>query len=132
MKNKLRYSFFLFLLACGRMYADPGIRIYTHIDDTMIGKPSWVIVLRDRDTGITEPYLFDFRKGDNFWIALSPAKQYEVTISNLRFHPFPAEFKNFCGLEKKKLNNQSISLELTGKLTPQRHTLKCKWMQYRN
>lgn len=122
----------LIFCLCHISYAEPGIRIYTHLKEGIIAKPTWVLVLRDRETGTTAPYLFDFRQSDHFWQALSPGRQYEITISNLRFHPFPAEFKNFCGLEKKKLNNESISVEITGKLTPKRNTLKCKWMQYQN
>lgn len=130
MKCLIKSFFIFFFLSLS--YADPGIHIYTHLDDDMIGKPTWIMVLRDRNSGITSPYLFDFRKGDNFWLALSPGRQYEIIISNLRFYPFVAEYKNFCGLEKKRLSNESISVEMTGKLTPKRNTLKCRWMQYQN
>lgn len=95
----------------------------------VIGNPVWLLILRNADTGVVLPYLYDVRNPDNFWIALSDGRNYTVTASTLKFGPF-AVIHNFCHLEKGVLSGKSMIITLTGDLTPSPRTSKCRVLKY--
>lgn len=104
------------------------VTIETHFSK-MFGNPSWLLIVRDVDSGQVSPYVFDFYSTDNFWMALSYGHVYRITVSKLTFGPF-AEINNFCCLENGILLNSSIKVSLTGMLSPMREGIHChvtKW-----
>jgi len=96
---------------------------------SIIGKPTWLLIIRDIDTGIVLPYLFDIRNNQDFWVAFTFARDYRVTVSELKFGPF-AVIHNFCHLEDGILSGKSMIITLTGDLTPSRQTAKCHVLKY--
>jgi len=93
--------------------------------------PVWLLILRDADTGVVLPYLYDVRNNDNFWIAFSFGRNYIVTASTLKFGPF-AIIHNFCHLEDSVLSGQSMIITLTGDLTPSPATSRCRVLKYKD
>lgn len=96
---------------------------------SIAGKPVWLLILRDPDTGVVMPYLYDIKNNDNFWLALSFSRNYVVTASRVKFGPF-AIINNFCHLENGVLSRKSMIITLTGDLTPVPVTYKCHVLKY--
>lgn len=96
---------------------------------SITGKPVWLLVLRDADTGVVVPYMYDIRNNDNFWLALSYGRNYIITASTLKFGPF-AMIHNFCHLENGILSGKSMIITLSGDLTPAPVTFKCHVVKY--
>lgn len=120
----------LFLILCLNSVAsfanDPMgqvIHIYTQFR-YFVGKPTWLLIVRDVETGLVSPYLFDIRNNDNYWMAFTYGHSYRVTVSNLKFGTY-GEITNFCGLENGILSGKSLYMTLTGVLTPDPKTMKC-------
>lgn len=99
------------------------LQIYTHFQ-TFIGKPTWLLIVRDVESGLVSPYIFDIRNNDNFWIAFTFGHHYRVTTSKVTFGKY-AVINNFCGLENGILSGISMFMKLTGSLTPDPKTTKC-------
>ncbi len=113
-------------------YADNGLGQTLQINTrfhSVVGTPVWLLVIRDADTGVVVPYMFDIKNNDNFWIAFSYNRNYIITASNLKFGPF-AIIPNFCHLESKVISGKSMIITLTGDLTPSRNTTKCNVLKY--
>lgn len=104
------------------------LQINTHLR-SMIGKPSWLLIVRNVETGQVVPYVFDFTKNDNFWLALTFSRSYRVTVSNLKFGSNVA-INNFCHLENGILTAQSMSITLTGVLSPDSRSSHCHVLKY--
>ncbi len=104
------------------------LQINTHFR-SIAGNPVWLLILRDADTGVVVPYLFDIQNNDNFWLAFSYGRNYIVTVSNLKFGPF-AVIPNFCHLESGVLRGKSMIITLSGDLTPVPVTFKCNVVKY--
>lgn len=108
------------------------IQIKTRLH-SFIGKPSWLLIIRDVVHGQNIPYLFDFRTGENTWIAFTYSRDYVITVSNLQFSPYShdpytvRESNNFCHLESQGriIHGQSMIITLTGNLTPFGNTYSC-------
>lgn len=138
MKNKLKAALQLFTLigyinicaAQGSLANTETLQIYTNFK-TFIGKPTWLLVLRDVQTGLVSPYVFDIRNKNNFWVAFSYGHSYQITASTLTFGKF-AVIHNFCGLENGILPGISLYLTLTGILTPDKNTISCHIESYQN
>lgn len=104
------------------------------------GLPSWLLIVRDLDHGINIPYLYDFRQGQNFWMALTHSRNYLITASQLQFHIYSFKenifrsytVNNFCGLESngRIIHGDSFSIRITGDLKPYSQTLQCNVSQY--
>lgn len=107
-----------------------AIQIYTQFK-YFVGKPTWVLIIRDVDTGLVIPYIFDIRNNENYWVAFTYGHNYRITSSNLKFGTY-AEISNFCGLEDGILSGTSMYMTLTGVLTPDVKTSKCFVHQYKN
>ena len=106
------------------------LQINTHFRN-IIGKPTWLLIVRDVNSGEVRPYLFDIRNNDNFWVAFTSGRSYRVTVSNLTFGPY-AIINNFCRLEDGILNGQSMVITLSGDLTPVPETSSCNVLLYNN
>lgn len=103
------------------------IQINTQLH-SMLGHPSWLLVIRDLDHGQNIPYLYDFESGNNFWLAFTYGHNYLITASTLTFNPYQTTVNNFCGLESRGriLRGQSLYITLTGDLTPRSATFNCR------
>jgi len=103
-------------------HADDGndvgqlLQINTHFK-TVYGTPTWLLIVRDVDTGLVTPYQFDIRKEENYWIAFTYGHSYRITASSLSFGHF-AKIHNFCKLQNGILDRQSMVIRLTGVLAP--------------
>lgn len=142
-KLNIRIIFFLFLttLAPISHAQEDGIgqtiQIYTRLT-SFTGRPSWLLVIRDIDHNQNIPYLYDFYKGDNFWMALTYGHNYLVVASTLQFAPYRADpyrtrtIHNFCGLESQGriIRGQSLYITISGKLTPDTNTFDCNVLRY--
>lgn len=94
-------------------------------------KPSWLLIIRDIDHNQVLPYLYDFTEEDNFWIALTYSRNFVVTVSELSFSPSGRKIHNFCNLESMgAIQHGSISVNITGKLTPRAYTSNCQVLKY--
>ena len=133
----IKKCFTLLWLSMAMLYGIPAqagdslgqvIQINTRFH-SIAGKPVWLLVLRNVDTGVVMPYLYDVKNNDNFWIALSFGRNYRVTASTLKFGPF-AIVRNFCHLENGVLSGKSMIVNITGDLTPNRYSSKCHILKY--
>lgn len=105
------------------------LQIYTHFR-AVLGKPEWVLILRDVESGQVLPYLFDIRNDENYWVAFSFGHSYRVVSSSLKFGVY-ANIKNFCHLEDGVLTGQSMQINLSGVLTPDPNSIKCNVIKFR-
>lgn len=124
--------FWLFVLSINAAFAQnpfgQTLQISTHFRH-VVGHPTWLLIVRDVETGVVSPYLFDIHDNDNFWIAFTFGHSYRVTASTLKFGPF-AIIHNFCHIEDGILSRQSMIINVSGSLTPLRGTSKCETMKY--
>jgi hypothetical protein len=95
------------------------------------GKPSWLIIIRDMESGKTLPYLYDIREKDNYWIAFSTERGYRVTASVIKFNT-GATIRNFCRLESGVIAGKSMRVMLTGDLTPNLNGSKCRVNRFKD
>jgi hypothetical protein len=130
------------ILAClisGMTCADPNglgqtIQIYTHFSK-IHAKPSWLLIVRDIDNGQNIPYIFDFERGDNFWLIFTFGKNYLITASRLTFNtPNHKKISNFCGLESngRIIRGQSLYVTVSGKLTSNPDTYSCNVQSFQD
>jgi hypothetical protein len=108
-----------------------SIQIYTQFQ-SFIGKPSWLLILRDIDHGQVIPYVYDITKNDNFWLAFSYGRNYKITVSQLNFYPYGIKIDNFCGLvDGRIMRGESMYMTIRGDLTPRRRwSIDCHVMRY--
>lgn len=133
----------LALLAClvitSSAMADPDdfgqtIQIYTQLK-SFVGRPSWLLIIRDIDHNQNIPYMYDFEKGDNFWLAFTFGRNYLITASRLVFNPYTnKKISNFCGLESngRIMRGQSLYITIIGKLTPNTDSYNCSVLSYQD
>jgi len=43
------------------------IQIHTRFH-SFVGKPSWLLIIRDLDHNENIPYFYEIKRGDNFWL----------------------------------------------------------------
>lgn len=98
---------------------------------SIIGAPTWLLIIRDMDSGQVMPYLFDITETENFWVIFTIGRSYEVTVSNLKFGPY-AIINNFCHLEDGIISGKSMWIRLSGELSPNRRKIICHVMKYRD
>lgn len=105
---------------------------------SFVGKPSWLLIIRDVDNNRTIPYLFDFKRGTNFWLAFTYSRNYLITVSNLQFSPYSRDpykikkIKDFCHLEShgRIIRGKSMSVTIKGHLSPNQDTFSCHISKY--
>lgn len=137
------WALFFLSLTVPLSYAEPDegvgqtIQIYTQLH-SFIGKPSWLLIVRDLDHNQNLPYLFDIQTGNNFWVAFTYGRNYLITVSRLQFAPYrrwpykTRNINNFCDLESngRIIKGQSIYITIKGDLTPTRDTFTCHVSNY--
>ena len=153
LSKKLAFSMLLFLsLLAPTTHAQNGdglgqtIQINTQLD-SYVGRPAWLIVIRDIDNDQNIPYIFNFNTENNFWLVMTYGRNYVVTASELQFSPYrtyPKKFHadfyserkihNFCGLQSggRIMHGESMYVLLRGKLTPNTNTYSCHVSQFRD
>jgi len=114
------------------------IRITTRLN-SYVGKPSWLLVIRDVDHSRTIPYVFDFQRGENTWLAYTFGHHYLITISNLQMPTYIAshnDYKNyqindFCHLQSngRVQNGVGMDITITGDLNAKHH-YQCQAIRY--
>ena len=99
---------------------------------SFVGRPSWLIIIRDVDHGQNIPYLFDFESGDNYWLAFTFSRDYLITVSELVLNPSDRKITNFCNLESmgSVLRGESMDIILSGRLSPNSNTYSCHVLKY--
>lgn len=115
------------------------IQIYTRLQ-SFLGKPTWLLIIRDVDHNRTIPYLFNIRKGQNFWLALTYGRNYLITASRLQISTYEYSgnrFKkyivhNFCNLESmgRIIRGDSIRIDISGYLSPNSNTYTCNVFRF--
>ena len=117
------------------------IRIRTQLH-SFVGKPSWLIMIRDVDHNENIPYLFDFTRGDNFWVIPTFGRNYLISASTLKINTYQSHYNtyrndtisNFCNLESfgRIIRDESIYIMLSGDLSPFNHSYDCQISRYRD
>ena len=109
------------------------IKIRTNLR-TFVGKPTWLLIIRDIDHNQNIPYLYDFSRGTNYWLAFTYGRNYVITISELVFNPYDRKIKNFCNLQSMGAIQRGVSMDIhiTGDLSPRTNTFQCNIMRYSN
>lgn len=113
------------------------IQIYTQLR-SFVGRPSWLLIIRDIDHNQNIPYLYDFTQGDNFWLALTYGHNYLIEASTLQFAPYHRNpfttrvIHDFCHLEShgRIQRGESMYIMLKGNLAPGCHTYSCSVSKY--
>lgn len=107
------------------------IQIRTNLR-SFVGKPTWLLIIRDVDHNQVIPYLYDIERGDNFWIAITYSRNYLITVSELTFNPYGRKINNFCELESMGAiqRGSSFQVHITGKLSPNPDTFNCNVLKY--
>jgi hypothetical protein len=115
------------------------IQIYTRFQ-SFVGKPSWLLVIRDLDHNENIPYLFDIKRGNNFWLALTRGRNYLIVASTLQietYNPRCNTFKkykihNFCHLEShgRIIRGESMYVTINGNLAPNTDRYTCNVSSY--
>lgn len=97
-----------------------------------IGKPTWTLIIRDVDHNQVIPYVFDIRKGTNYWVAFTYSRNYVVTVSELTFHPYDRKIYNFCNLESMGAIQRGTSMDvyIQGNLSQNTDTFTCNVLKY--
>lgn len=142
-RRVLIFCLALFILTCS-CYAEESneglgqtIQIYTRLH-SFVGKPSWLLIIRDVDNNQNIPYLFDLKRGTNFWVAFTYGRNYLITVSELQFSPYRRDpyhvkkIKNFCQLESVGhiIRGKSLYITIKGELTPNTDTFSCYVTRY--
>lgn len=124
------------------VFADPDgqtIQIYTRFH-AFVGKPTWLLIVRDVDNNQNIPYLFDITRGYNFWVVFVPSRNYLITVSRLQISSYQSRtntFKNirvnnFCNLESngRIFKGESLYVTINGELRPNRDAYDCNISSY--
>lgn len=127
-------------------YANPDnmgqfIQIETRLH-SFVGRPSWLIIIRDIDHNQNIPYLYDVERGNNFWVALTYSNHYLITASKLSIETYQSRYNkyksyhinNFCHLESngRISRGESMRIILEGNLTPNSNTSRCTIIRYKD
>ena len=128
------FTLFLPIAHAGTDEFGQSIQIYTNLT-SFVGKPTWLLIIRDIDSNQNIPYVYDFERGDHFWLAFTFGRNYLITVSKLVFNPYRnKKINNFCGLESngRIIRGESLYVTLSGKLTPNTNTFSCSVLRYAN
>lgn len=122
------FSLFGSLPALAQM--GPTVQINTNFK-SIEGNPTWLLILRDVDTGRVIPYMYNLTNNDAFYIALAWSHNYRITVSKISWGPCKY-IDNFCDLENGVLSGKSVIVRLSGRLTPHRGTATCVVRKYKD
>lgn len=135
---KLQKTYFCALLALC-LLANPSVKAQEQIRQTLsiytnftsiVGDPSWMIELRDIESGQVFPYIFDIHENRNFWLAFSKERSYRVVASVLTFGPY-LTINNFCGLESGILTGKSMYIRVSGMIAPDLRRTRCHVVKFK-
>lgn len=98
---------------------------------SIVGKPTWLLIIRDMESGQILPFIFDIRSQNNFWVAFTLERSYRITVSSMKFGPY-AIIHNFCGLQNGILSGKSMLIRLKGNLTPDPNSSQCYILKYQD
>lgn len=113
------------------------VKIYTRLH-SFTGKPSWLLIIRDVDHNQNIPYVYDIRRGNNFWFAFTFGRNYLISVSNMQFSPYKRDpfrskrTNNFCNIESngRIIHGKSMTIMITGELSPNSNTYTCHVSTY--
>lgn len=96
---------------------------------SFVGRPTWLIEIRDVDHNATIPYIYDISTGHNQLLLLTRGHNYLITASTLHFSPYSEQpycsrkIHNFCRLESHGhiMRGKSLVVRLEGHLAPNRY-----------
>lgn len=143
-KNSIRIGIGVLLATCFTLYsvnsvAGQVIKVNTRFR-SFIGKPSWLIVVRDLDKGENIPYLFDIDRGENFWLIFTMGRDYLIVASEMQISTFRSRYNtyglhkinDFCHLEShgRIIHGESMEVSITGNLTYDPSTVQCHVTRY--
>jgi hypothetical protein len=103
-----------------------------------VGKPQWLLIIRDIDHDQNIPYVYDIQRGNNYWLALTYGKNYVITVSTLQFSPYRSNpygtktIHDFCHLESRGriIRGESMIINISGDLSPNTNTFNCNVLEY--
>ena|SRR3990167_3243662 len=146
MVKLLALVWMIFIPICYAQEMDDGdngvgqtIQINTRFH-SFTGKPSWLLIIRDIDHNENIPYIFDIRRGTNFWVAFTYGRNYLISASTLQFSPYrrnpyrQKKINNFCQLEShgRIQRGSSLYITITGDLSPDTTTFTCHVSKYKD
>jgi hypothetical protein len=115
------------------------IEIRTHFH-SFVGKPSWLVTIRDVDKNKSYPHLFDITSGDNTWVLPTHGYNYLITVSNMRASTYDSinnyyrqyQIKNFCHLESRGriIRGKSMLITIDGELSKNSNGYRCHIQQW--
>jgi hypothetical protein len=105
------------------------LQINTHLN-SLAGKPVWLLMLRNVETGQVLPYTFPLQNFDNFWIALTWGHNYQITVSTLQFEGHKS-IENFCHLQTGLVKARSFVINVSGDIIPNRQKYHCQVMKFK-
>jgi len=128
--SRLLVSYLLSYAILANAYNPLGqtIQIHTALS-SIVGRPSWLIIIRDINNGQVLPYLFDITDRDNVRVFFTFGQAYQITASHLQFNDHTL-LSNFCGLNGSLFINHSLFITIKGKLTPNPNTFHCNILSY--
>lgn len=114
------------------------IQINTRLH-SFVGRPSWLLMIRDIDHNENIPYVYDITRGNNFWLAFTYGRNYLITASTLQFAPYRSNpyrtkvINNFCNLEShgRVARGESLQVTLTGDLSPDANSYTCNVIRFK-
>lgn len=109
-------------------YPGQMLQINTHFD-AVVGKPTWLLIIRDNESERVIPNLFDMKANDT-WVIPLMTQSYKITVSKLTFEPSTTVINDFCHILNKNHTNKSMYITLSGKLSPDLHSIKCDVASY--
>jgi hypothetical protein len=111
------------------------IQIQTRLH-SFVGHPTWLLIIRDLDSGQNIPYLYDIKRGQNYWLAFTYGRNYLITVSNLKINTYKSnyndfasyEIKDFCHLESngRIIRGESMYITIQGDLTRDPESVSCQ------
>jgi hypothetical protein len=99
--------------------------------DSLKGNPTWLLVIRNTQTGEILPYMYEIKNSDNFWIALSYGRNYRIVSSRLQFESSKS-ISNFCNLEDGVISGKSYVIRLSGNLRPGGNDYECHTIKFKD
>jgi hypothetical protein len=106
------------------------LHIYTHFSNT-VAPATWLLEIRENETGRVLPYIYEIHNNENFWIAFTSGRTYRITASTVKFGPY-AQIRNFCHLENGIIDGKSMWITLSGELSPDTRRFKCIVSQFKD
>ena len=141
MKKRFFLSCFIIFLSLNNYAFVTGqkIQIITQLH-SFIGKPNWLIIIRDIDHNKNIPYLYSFSQGSNDWMIFTNTRNYLILSSELAFSPYRSNpyqtrtIKNFCHLESQGriISGQSLRIQLRGFLSLDLKNYHCSINRYQD